>query len=74
MTTETAVRLERLLARSIEIEPVPRIPVATATVTWLTYQLREALGLTVCVRVVEPGGLPRFEMKVRRFFVEGDEV
>jgi phenylacetate-CoA ligase len=33
--------------------------------------IREALGLTVPVRVVEAGGLPRFEMKARRFIVEG---
>ena len=34
-------------------------------------RLREALGLTVPVHVVEPGTLPRFEMKARRFVVEG---
>ena len=34
-------------------------------------ELREALGLTVPVDVVEAGTLPRFEMKARRFIVEG---
>jgi phenylacetate-CoA ligase len=33
--------------------------------------LREALGLTVPVEVVEAGSLPRFEMKASRFIVEG---
>ena len=33
--------------------------------------LREALGLTVPVDVVEAGSLPRFEMKASRFIVEG---
>lgn len=32
--------------------------------------LRECLGLTVPVRVVKPGTLPRFEMKARRFVVD----
>jgi phenylacetate-CoA ligase len=36
----------------------------------LSRELREALGLTVPVRVVDPGTLPRYEMKARRFFVE----
>ena len=34
-------------------------------------ELREALGLTVPVEVVEAGALPRFEMKASRFIVEG---
>ena len=33
-------------------------------------ELREALGLTVPVHVVDAGTLPRFEMKARRFVVE----
>jgi phenylacetate-coenzyme A ligase PaaK-like adenylate-forming protein len=33
-------------------------------------RLREALGLNVPVRTVEPMSLPRFEMKARRFVVE----
>jgi phenylacetate-CoA ligase len=42
----------------------------SATATQLAHELREALGLTVPVRVVESGSLPRYEMKARRFFVE----
>jgi phenylacetate-CoA ligase len=37
----------------------------------LVRQLRSALGLTVPVRIVDPGTLPRFEMKARRFVIEG---
>jgi hypothetical protein len=33
-------------------------------------KLREALGLTVPIRVVAAGTLPRFEMKSSRFVVE----
>ncbi len=33
--------------------------------------LHEALGLTVPVRVVDAGNLPRFELKARRFVVDG---
>jgi phenylacetate-CoA ligase len=35
--------------------------------------MRETLGLTVPVRIVDAGMLPRFEMKSRRFIVEGDK-
>jgi phenylacetate-CoA ligase len=37
----------------------------------LAHRLREALGLTTPVAVVSAGTLPRFEMKARRFVVEG---
>jgi hypothetical protein len=36
----------------------------------VAYHLREALGLSVNVLVVESGTLPRFEMKANRFVVE----
>ena len=36
----------------------------------VAHQLREALGLTVPVHVVQAGTLPRFEMKAVRFVVE----
>ena len=65
----TVTRAATMPSLSIEIEPGPAIADATALVTRLTYQLREALGLTVPVRVVAPGTLPRFEMKARRFVV-----
>ena len=44
---------------------------ATAISAKLIRQLRSALGLTVPVQIVEYGTLPRFEMKARRFVVEG---
>jgi len=36
----------------------------------VAHEIREGLGLTVPVQVVEPGTLPRYEMKARRFVVE----
>jgi phenylacetate-CoA ligase len=44
---------------------------ADAVCARLGRRLRSALGLTVPVRVAGPGALPRFEMKARRFIVEG---
>jgi hypothetical protein len=32
--------------------------------------LRESLGLTIPLHIVEAGALPRFEMKARRFVIE----
>jgi phenylacetate-CoA ligase len=56
---------------SLEIEPAAGVvegPAALAAA--VSKRLREALGLNVPVRAVEPGTLPRFEMKARRFVVE----
>jgi phenylacetate-CoA ligase len=36
----------------------------------VSHQLKEALGLTVPVHLVQAGSLPRFDMKARRFVVE----
>ena len=63
---------------TVEIEPDPSVgtepPRAEGNRSTLAEavgkRLREALGLTIPVRAVEPGGLPRFEMKARRFVVE----
>ena len=55
---------------SLDIELAPTTEDRPAIVTKLSQQLREALGLTVGVHIVEPGALPRFEMKARRFVVE----
>lgn len=54
----------------LEIEVAPHAGDASAVAAKVAYQLREALGLTVPVHVVEPGALPRFEMKASRFVVE----
>jgi phenylacetate-CoA ligase len=57
---------------SIEIELEGDGSADTSAVTArLVRQLRSALGLTVPVRIVDSGSLPRFEMKARRFVVEG---
>ena len=57
------LRLEIEVAAEAAERPARALAVAAA--------LREALGLTVPVDVVETGSLPRFEMKASRFIVEG---
>ena len=57
---------------AVEIELGPGSPDNTAVATLVTQALREAMGLTVPVRVVAPETLPRFEMKARRFVVVPD--
>jgi phenylacetate-CoA ligase len=42
-----------------------------ATMAKVSQQFREALGLTIPIHVVAPGTLPRFDMKARRFVVQG---
>ena len=59
-----------LRSLAIEIEVAGQADERTALAARVSHQLREALGLTVPVRTVEPGSLPRFEMKARRFVVE----
>ncbi len=56
---------------SLEVELASGAEDAPAVVKGLTERLREALGLTVPIRIAERGRLPRFEMKARRFVVEG---
>jgi phenylacetate-CoA ligase len=53
----------------VELEIGPA-GIATGAAGKVAHQLREALGLTVPVKVVEAGTLPRFEMKSLRFVVE----
>ena len=55
---------------SIEIELMPEVPRTSPVAGRIRSAFREAFGLTVPLRVVEPGILPRFEMKARRFIVE----
>ena len=54
----------------VEIEMAPGTANAPAVALRVAGALREAIGLTVPVRVVEAGTLPRFEMKARRLVVE----
>jgi len=56
---------------SVEVEVSASAPNGPATANQVSLRLREALGLTVPVSAVAPGTLPRFEMKARRFVVEG---
>ena len=55
---------------TLEIEVAPHVEDGPAVATRVAYQLREGLGLTVAVKVVARGTLPRFEMKASRFVVE----
>lgn len=66
----TAARTGALRTLSIEIEPAPDVRDWPVLTTRLSQRLREALGLTIPVRAVEAGTLPRFELKARRFVVE----
>jgi phenylacetate-CoA ligase len=61
---------ETLGSLTIEIEPEPGIPDDTTMATRVAQAVREAMGLTVPVRIVAPETLPRFDMKARRFVVE----
>jgi phenylacetate-CoA ligase len=65
VSAEHAMRSLRL-----EIELGPHASDGAAIAARVAYQLREALGLTVAVKVVPGGTLPRFEMKASRFVVE----
>jgi phenylacetate-CoA ligase len=56
---------------SVEIEVAPSGENRPAIAAKVSQQLREALGLTVPIHIVESGTLPRFEVKARRFIVEG---
>ena len=55
---------------SLEIELIPHAADAPGLATHVSQQLREALGLTIPVHVVDSGSLPRFEMKARRLVIE----
>ncbi len=66
----TVSRTGALRALSLEIELTPEVGDQAAVAHRVASHLREALGLTVPVRVVAAGALPRFEMKSSRFVVE----
>jgi phenylacetate-CoA ligase len=55
---------------SLDVELVGNGDGAAVVIPQLTAALREALALTVPIRVVDMGGLPRFEMKARRFVIQ----
>ena len=55
---------------SIDVELADGQPDGSGMSDVLKSAFRKALGLSVTVRLVEAGSLPRFEMKARRFVVE----
>ena len=55
---------------SLEIELTKETRDAESVATRVSARLREALSLKIPVQIVEPGTLPRFEMKARRFIVQ----
>ena len=59
-----------LRALSVDVEAAPQTADGRGLVARVSHDLRVALGLTVPVRLVEAGTLPRFEMKAQRFIVE----
>jgi phenylacetate-CoA ligase len=65
-TVETTGALREL---SIEIELAGGVDGGSNVATRVESALRESLGLTVPLRVVEANTLPRFEMKARRFVI-----
>jgi phenylacetate-CoA ligase len=66
----TVSRPGELRSLTIEIEVLPQAQDASAVAHRVASELKEAIGLTVPVRVVASGTLPRFEMKSARFVVE----
>jgi len=59
-----------LRSLAVELEPSPRTPDAARLAAKVADQLRQALGLSVPVKLVDSMTLPRFEMKARRFVIE----
>jgi phenylacetate-CoA ligase len=66
----TVRRAGAMRSISIEIEIDGQVVDPPGIATRVSQQLREALGLTVPVHVVESGSLPRFETKSRRMVIE----
>ncbi len=58
---------------SVEVELGADTRSVPAVTEKLGAALRDSLGLTVPLTVVEPGALPRFEMKARRFVISTDQ-
>jgi phenylacetate-CoA ligase len=66
----TVSRSGSLRTLCLEIEPAPHVRDTRELAAQVSQRILEGLGLTVPVQVVQPEGLPRFEMKSRRFVVE----
>jgi phenylacetate-CoA ligase len=66
----TVTRAGAMRALAVEIEVARSSTEQPETAAGIARQLHEAFGLTVPVQTVEPGTLPRFDMKARRFVVK----
>lgn len=64
-------RVHEMRSLTVEVELTPHAGDEAAVLAKVMQRLKEALGLSVQVRAVGAGTLPRFEMKARRFLVEG---
>ena len=62
---------DALLDLTIELELVSNIQDPDTLRLRIAQALREAMGISVPLTIVAPGTLPRFEMKARRFVIEG---
>jgi len=62
---------DALHSLALEVELARDARDTHAVATRVAQALREAVGLTVPVRVAAPDTLPRFELKARRFVVDG---
>ena len=65
----TVATTSSLRELSVEIEVIGSAGDGSAVATQVASALRDSLGLTIPLRVVEAGTLPRFEMKSRRFII-----
>jgi phenylacetate-CoA ligase len=63
----TVAQTGALRSLSLELEPDGARLDREGLAAQVKLRLREALGLSVPVRVVDPGSLPRFELKAQRF-------
>ena len=64
-------RVHAMRSLTVDVELTPHAGDEAPVVAQVAKRLKEALGLNVHVRAVSAGSLPRFEMKARRFVVEG---
>ena len=67
----TVSRSAAMRTLRIDLEVADSAGDRVAFAAQVSHQVREALGLSVSVQLMEVGSLPRFEMKARRFVVEG---
>jgi phenylacetate-CoA ligase len=64
-------RVHEMRSLTVEVELMPHAGDEGRVLAQVAQRMKEALGLSVHVRAASAGSLPRFEMKARRFVVEG---